>query len=62
MDIERSKLYQMVYEEDGGVAVVWGTDYLIRICGEDDPRESYDIAWEFMLAHAARQKIFGEEG
>ena len=60
MDIERSKLYQMINTEDGGVAVVWGTDYIFRVCVEDDPRESYDMAWEFMIAHAARQKTLGE--
>lgn len=62
MNIERSKLYQMINEEDGGVAITWGTDYIFRVCVEDDPRESYSMAWEFMVDHAAKQKIFGEEG
>jgi len=54
-----TKLYQMI-NEDGGVAIIWGTDYIFRVCVEDDPRESYDMAWEFMIAHAARQKTLGE--
>ena len=62
MNIERTKLYEMINTEDGGVAVIWGTDYILRVCVEDSHRESYNIAWEFMVAHAAREKIFGEEG